>query len=282
MAGRDVAGCVEPAPRRRRTVGAAERFHQGMAPRPHDLFTRTTFRLMNRWTAVAMFRKLAHMGEPHALDRLLRENLAISTEYLTQPEYEHLFRDKQRLIEIAGGAFGMASTITSNQRAGFRAMLDATSLVFMHSALDGVAADYCRVSADVSPDDWEPFVEERKTALKATKAADYATLLRQQVSAHLDDLARDSLLKKVDRLFQVCKPGAGLEVKPGYVFDRSRLEKLDSTRHDIVHGSQPLVPLGGVDDDLQYLFDTGWLLTTLLNRRYDVRIDPDLPGAWGA
>lgn len=152
-----------------------------MAPsRPHDLFTRTTFRLMNRWTAVAMFRKLAQMGEPHAFDRLLRENLAIADEYLTQPQHEHLFRDKQRLIEIAGDAFGMASTITNNQRVGFRTMLDATSLAFMHSALDGVAADYCRVSADISPDDWEPFVEERKTALKATKSSDYATLLRQR------------------------------------------------------------------------------------------------------
>jgi hypothetical protein len=74
---------------------------------------------------------------------------------------------------------------------------------------------------------------------------DFATASRQSaeairdelIQAILSQLERESLLKKVDMLFRLCNPPEGYAPIDNCVFDRKRLDAIDSQRHRIIHAN---------------------------------------------
>ena len=238
-----------------------------------EIFTKVLLSLTSRSSEIHTFRRLVQIGLPHASDAMAGSNFEWARQILTEPHYEGWFTDKARFIKEVGGADDLGARMTAQQISVLNISVDAASLVFMHSALDASVQDLCLVCSLAAPNDWEPFIVEQKVSLSDVKAADFETLFNQRLSQHVEALERNSLVKRVDRLFQLCKP-SGYYSRPGYSYDRDRLEKIDQDRQAVIHDDG--VVLRHVDTVLKFLFETGLFLFGMVNHRYGVRFDPQL------
>ena len=111
--------------------------------------------------------------------------------------------------------------------------------------------------------------------LELVKALGYSAVLLAKIDAELTALEKESLLKKIDRLFSICQPEKGFNpfTRP-FKFDRDRLVRFDQIRHGIVHGGLLEGDLDFSDDDLLFLMDIAHFLTALVNLRFGTRMDP--------
>ena len=146
----------------------------------------------------------------------------------------------------------------------------------MHSILDAAVFDFCRVCTVVALHDWKSFVKNRKVAVAEVEGRTFDEILKVKVDDYLGALERESLPKKVDHIYDVCRPEAGYSRIRNYRYDRSELVRIDNLRHDCVHGRLPRQPVPAIEAVLRYMLDTGNNLLGLINDRYDVRVDPSL------
>jgi hypothetical protein len=159
------------------------------------------------------------------------------------------------------------------------AQVDAATLIFYHSILDGVALDCLRVTALQAPRDWEEDLAGAQVGLLEVRDQAYDSLLQSRIDKRFEALERESLLKKVGRLFARCKPEPNWSPMHGYAYDRTRIKQFDDQRHAIVHGAavgKPLTLFPITDESLFYLSRTGMFLVGLINMRYGLQIDPSV------
>ena len=238
------------------------------------LFSRTWGASLSRFSTILTFRSVAKFGLPAVTEQVLKESTHIAHELFNDPRYDNLFKDKNGVIELLGGLDRVIEEMTKKKIKIFHYSIDAASLIFAHSILDGVALEYCRTTALASPSSWEGFVSLKQIKLQDIRGSTYDNILRMKIDAHLQALERESLKAKIDRLFAVCHPPAGFAPIDGYGFDGDRLDTLDSNRHEIVHGQGQTNPLPGGDDDIWFLMQTSNYLMLMVNLRYDLKIDP--------
>ena len=199
------------------------------------------------------------------------------------PEFDKYFADRDAALAHFGGVEGMALFMAANQLAAFRRSVDGASIVFAHSALDAAASELCWVTALSSPVNWEPFVSARKVTLGDVKALGFDQLLAHKLEEHLCALERESLLKRVDRLFTLCPPAVGFEGIRGFRFDRARLERLDGLRQAIVHRDVEASEFATAEPDVEFLFQSGLHLWAIVNAKYGVQVDVrHFIGFWGS
>jgi hypothetical protein len=156
------------------------------------------------------------------------------------------------------------------------AQVDAATLIFYHSILDGVAFDCLRVTALQAPSDWEEDLANAQVGLLEARDEAYDKLLWAKIDKRLATLERESLLIKVDKLFARCKPEPDWSPMHGYAYDRSRISQFDDQRHEIVHGAvvgTPLALFPVTDESLSYLWRTGLFFVGLIKMRYGLQID---------
>jgi len=174
----------------------------------------------------------------------------------------------------------ISNMLLDNAVSGFEASVDAASLVFAHSVIDQAAYDCCKVTALVAPGDWEDNVSKKQVCLCEVKEKpSYDELRSDALRKFFERFAYESLLTKLDRLHSKCRPEPGFAKSDNYAYDRSRIQELDSLRHDIVHGLAKERKLPKGDDDIDYLWNTSMYLVALVNHRYDVKLDPSVFGA---
>lgn len=222
---------------------------------------------------VNSLRHVAEIGLPGAIPGIYREWLDFAHELFHDPRHDHLFIDKEGAIREGGGVEGMGKAMAENQLRSFQSAVEAASLIFAHSILDSAALDYLRVTTLHNPSDWAEFVNQKQVPLSSIQGRSYDDLLKEKVAQYLETFDRQSLLAKIDKLFQICKPEQGFAPMDDYAFDRARLEQLDSLRHEIVHGSGPVIEIRVTDNDIWFLQKTAFFLMSLVNMRYGTRID---------
>ena len=162
------------------------------------------------------------------------------------------------------------------------AQVDAATLIFYHSILDGVAFDCLRVTALQAPSDWEKELSGMQVGLLDARDQPYEQLLRDKVNKRLVELERESLLTKVGKLFARCRPEHNWSPMHGYAYDQTRIKEFDGQRHEIVHGvaiGKPLALFPVTDESLFYPLRTGMFFVGLINMRYGLQIDPKV---WSA
>ena len=124
-----------------------------------------------------------------------------------------------------------------------------------------------------APIDWEPRIEKRKVAFEDIRNSTIDDFRNQLINKYLEDLERESLLKKCDVLHEQCQPKAGSISVRNYKYDRGRLEEVDRLRHEIVHGLDIGEKFRDVEDTLGYLNRTWFYFFFMLVKKYDVKID---------
>jgi hypothetical protein len=238
-----------------------------------EIFGRT----MSAWNAVHTFRWMGQLGLPYAREQADWRHKETTREYATAEEYANLFRDGGRERLGAQGFFEKAAEeMTKVAVSTFEAISDAAALIFAHSVLDGAVLDWCRVCATAEPNDFLPYIEKRRVALSNVKQSSFFELRDTEIEYFLRLLEKESLIKKLDIVFELCRPPRYFAGMRDYRYDRDRIIALDQLRHDYVHRGILGVRLPRGDDDLSYLFKTTHFLLPLVNQRYGIRLDPNL------
>jgi len=239
------------------------------------LFTKTFTTCNSRFAVITSFREISRLGFPTATLHIYDQYLQFADELFNDPQHEKLFIDKQKVFENLGGVEALGTKMAQDQLKNYKASVDAASLVFAHSIIDNAALNYCRCCALANQNGWENFVEKKKLSVEEIKQFSVDEILNKKVHEYIDSLDRESLLLKADRLFQVCQPPACFSPLHNYAYDRARLVQLDEMRHDIVHKSSsvPMLPAG--NEDVWFLQQTANFFMTLVNSKYELKIDPN-------
>jgi len=243
---------------------------------PRELFTRTFLRMNERFANIYSLIRLAELGLPVATFMLHKETSIFVKELVFDPKNENLFTDKAGLLKQLGGLDGLTNHMAGAQVETFQKAIDAAFLVFAHSILDDTALEYCRVCSLVAPNDWEDVVIKKKVNVEEVKKKPYDAILKELINEYIVELDKKSLLDKVDNLFKICRPPGGFSNMKNYSFDRGRIEALDKMRHSIIHGDGPIITLPNGKEDIWYMNQTGHHLMSLVNNKYDLRIDPNI------
>ncbi len=240
------------------------------------LFTETFNVAASRFAVVSSFREISRLGLPHATIHIYDQYLEFADELFNDPQNDKLFIDKQKAFDQLGGVENLGAQLAQDNLKKYKASVDAASLIFAHSIIDNAALNYCRVCALLNHNDWEIFIKNKKLSVEEIRDQSIDQILKIKVHEYIDSLDRESLLFKVDRLFQVCRPPLNFSPLHNYAYDRERLKKLDQMRHEIVHESSsvPLLPSG--DEDIWYLQKTANFFMALVNYKYEVKINPNL------
>jgi hypothetical protein len=236
------------------------------------LFTRVFHNLAQRHADVTTFRKLAALGQQSAAATLNRENYGFALSLLNDPQYDEFFKDRKAAVAFFGGPEKMGSDMTSKQLHLYNAAVDAASIVFVHSAVDAAVSDLCRVTYLIDPIRWRPFIENQKVALSEVASRSSDDLWSEKLDAHLAALDKESIRKRAERLFAICKPSKPFEAIANFTYDVNVVERLDKLRQDIIHGSGPN-SIPNCVAELDYLVKVGLYFFGMVNRAFDVRIN---------
>ncbi len=236
------------------------------------IFRETFYSSTSRFGIINSFRELARLGLSSAASKYFEKCMFIAYDLLNNPDNETLFLDKEKFYKETGGTIGLTRKFLENHVKNFNSIVDMTSLVFAHSILDNAAFGFCKATALACPADWEVFIKHKQFSLDEFKEHTYDDLLFEKLTYYLQNFEKESMLKKIDRLFQICKPPKDYSPITDYSFDRVRLENLDSIRHEAVHGSGPIPVMPEGDGDILYFMQTSAFLMSLVNYQYDLKL----------
>lgn len=237
------------------------------------LFNQIVVRCFDRWSFILSFRVTSNQGMEAAKKKIETEKVTFVNDLLQGPDYEKLFLDKKGFFE-AMPPEKLVQTMTDETVRQAQSAVDAASIVFAHSVLDGAALDYCRVTALIAPRDWETVIDQRQIKLSDARESGYEQILKNKLDEFLEQLDRESLLKKADHLLARCKPPEKWSPMRDYVYDRDRLEKLDDYRHNVIHGDSLGKGIAKAEGEVDYLMKTVLFFQGLVNLRYGLMLDP--------
>ncbi|HEY3298505.1 MAG TPA: hypothetical protein VGK34_07610 [Armatimonadota bacterium] len=230
------------------------------------VLSKTFWSSLIRWDTIENFRKIGEIGLPFASDVIVDQN-AIHFEMLASKGIINDV-DVPELID------------QRNKRClnGAQSSIDAASLIFAHTILDGAAYDLGRVCMIASPSDWACRLDSRKVTLGDTKTGTYFDMLESTLNKYLiDEFERFSLLKKLTLLCETCKPPSGWlppEFVGVYNYDVDTLRLIDDTRHNVVHGRDLFAGLEKIESDLFYMRMTQLYMLKLVERHCGLKVNP--------
>ena len=239
-------------------------------PEAKDKFSETyARRFLDDWILIHSFRRIAFAGVPYAREAISADSIV--ERFLQSPQSTQILGDLDSAARAKTLAT-MAKSMTEAAIANARASIDAASIIFAHSILDGAASECCQVTALLAPLDWEQSVADKRVRLADVKSTSYEDLVKANLEPLIAELERKSLLQKIDLLFQRCQPPDKWAPMGEYKFDRDRIVAFDELRHDIIHGAGPR-EIPGLDTELDYLSSTTLFMLLLVNYRYKIKID---------
>ncbi len=243
-------------------------------PTPAEkLFNETYGRNLRTWSTVATFRQMVQLGIPAAADAKAKETSTVYDEMMSSPQYEKLFIDKEGFRAATPKGKFIDLTVKHTVETSINS-LNAATILFAHSMVDGAAFDYCRVTALHAPEDWEPDILNKQVPVSFVREASFGQIRAAKLEEVLEDLEMKSLKEKIDRLHARCRPPRGWSPMNGYAFQLERIVKIDNLRQEIVHGEALGQSIVNADDEFDYMCRTCMYFMGLVNFRYNLKIDP--------
>jgi len=246
-------------------------------PTAEDVFTQTFMRFLRNWSFITALRQVGDVALPIAEISLGQIHANFIERMSVDPNH-------QRMIVGLDGSTGpwgesvkrmLQEEMTKATVASARTAIDAASLVFAQSILDDCALSYLRVCSLISPEDWDQLFTDRKIAF-SSMTRPIEEIRQTLIADKLGKLGFESLLTKVDLLFQLCTPPRDFAPINNYRYDRERLARIDERRQGIIHKNTMTQPLTSIDDDLEYISKTANFLMGLVNEKYGVQINTAL------
>ena len=236
------------------------------------IFIEVWIRLTSDWSRVTTFHQMGVLGEDAAREAIHRSNTYFVQQQLVRGTHRNWLKDPESFVR-QGFDQKMPLEMTEQSVKDFRRTLRAATLVFAHSILDAAVFDSVRICAMTAPDQWVDVIGNRKVTLTAIKKTSYGDLLREAIDAELVRLERASLLSKVDRVFQVCRPTKQEYLTNGFHFDRDRLTRLDELRHKVVHSPGGDRGFETFYEDLEFMRNSGLHIFALVGEHFGLGLN---------
>jgi hypothetical protein len=148
---------------------------------------------------------MVQLGIPAAADAKAKETSTVYDEMMSSPQYENLFIDKEGFRAATPKDKFIDLTVKHTVETSINS-LNAATILFAHSMVDGAAFDYCRVTALHAPEDWEPDVLNKQVPVSFVRGASFEQIRAAKLEEVLEDLEMKSLKEKIDRLHARCRP----------------------------------------------------------------------------
>jgi hypothetical protein len=234
-----------------------------------EIFIDIWIRLTSDWSRITTFRQMGVLGEDSAREAMHRQNAGFVQDDVANGKYVSMLRDRDAFVQ-SGFVEKVAEGMTENAVNDFRLTLHAATVVFAHSILDDAIYDCLKICALESPTNWGEYMGNRKFTLKEVENNSYPELLNQAIKADLLRLEKESLLAKVDRVFQICRPQNNKYLTNEFRFDRDRLESLDNLRHRIVHNPGNRWLFDNIYEDLEFMQRSGLHIFSMVGVKYNL------------
>ncbi len=244
-----------------------------MSKKAEKLFTQIWVRTLQRFGQISTFRNATKQGMLQTISETVKESIKLGNSLVRDAEYKDFNLYMRDIFKTSGGIKGFAKQISQDKLTSYKTFIDVSSIIIAHSIIDAAAIDYCRVIEILAPSDWETSVIKRKVSLEEIKKHTYKDILKGKVNEYVNGLDRESLLKKIDTLFLLCRPPEGFAPLKDYKFDRERIENLDDMRHKIIHGSGITAPLKTCDKEIFYMHKSCYFLKCLVEHKYKLKIN---------
>ena len=235
------------------------------------IFIEIWIRLTSDWSRVTTFRQMGVLGEDAAREAIHRSNTYFVQQQLVSGRHRNWLNDPESFVR-EGFDQKMPLAMTEQSVKDFRRTLHASTLVFAHSILDAAVFDSVRICAMTVPEQWVDMIGNRKIPLAEVGKTSYPELLRGAIKDELARLERESLLSKVDRVFQVCRPTKQEYLTNGFYFDRDRLTRLDDLRHKVIHSPGGDWGFETLYEDLDFMRNSGLHIFALVAERFGLSL----------
>ncbi len=184
------------------------------------------------------------------------------------PQMAKYWSDEAR-TEVAG-------MIAVTALANAQLTVDAACLVFAHSMLEAAVMGYLMTTHLFLPEEWEGFVKDNEVTLTVSQLRGIRVeeLIERETQIALKKCGSASLPKKVAKLELICRSALPVQIE-GFRYDPERLKRLDTERHEIVHGRDlNLKPRQeSFDDDLRFMFRVASYCAAMVGKRLGVRVN---------
>lgn len=237
-----------------------------------ELFSKVMYRAMSAFGLLYGYRQTAHTAINAAQPKLINIERLHAEKIFNSGYGDKFFTDKEGFLQMVGGLEGYARNNADLRARQFLSFTQASSLVFAHSLLDAVAIDLCRVILRIDATAWRSFVSAKKASLSEVLEKGAAGVEAELAANLVEGLERESIPKKVDTLFAICRPSADFQPAEDYKYERQTLERIDQERHDLVHGDLPATCEVSVND-IWYLQQTALFLCAMVSERFGVKAD---------
>lgn len=183
-------------------------------------------------------------------------------------------KDQDSLVEALGSKDEAAKLYLSSKISLYSFGIDAATIIFAHTIIDSLAWQLCSITALDSPGAWEQYIENKQVVYSDLKKMTVQEILKEKVDGYIQNLEKESLLKKLEVLHSVCRPPKNFQ-KGGYSYDPERIFRFDKIRHALVHGrGVSSLTVGAFSEGaiLFYLQQTTFYLCDLVSNGFKLQI----------
>jgi len=136
--------------------------------------------------------------------------------------------------------------------AGTQSAIAAACLVFSHSLADVALEELCSLLADFNPGYWTKIISKRSFTLGKIAERGVDELTKESVRQKIKSM---SLPTKMKHLLKNAGSHANVDY-PSFTYERSRLAKLDASRHAVVHDEGVTLRVDDTKDSQEFFFNT--------------------------
>lgn len=236
------------------------------------VFSHTSMRALEFLGNISTVRQTIEKTMPFGQSVLEIENTESVLAILRDTKLAKIFKDPAAMMQ--GEKYvEFAKNITAKSMASASSLVSAASLVFAHAVFDSTLFEYCRVTALWAWRDWVEIVKDRKVSIGEVQTLTKFGALLNSIEKCLEQLEKESILKKADMLHRVIKPGNYLTTVRDYAYSRERLDAIDRARHEAVHRLQFREGFVEIEKTIDYLRRTVVHFIGLIHFRYGLKID---------
>lgn len=228
-----------------------------------NLFRSVFLNFSKQISMINNFRGISSTGIPSGVSKFNNDlKKFIEGEMVQSSEFKCLFSS------VFGSTSKTINQWTKEIYVEVQSSIDAASIIFAHSAIDELLLKFCHVVSKIEPEILDSKILKKPVEFEKISLVSVDDIRKDLINNYLKNLERESLLKKCDLLYVVCKPPKDWNIFENYKFRLSSIKEFDELRHNIIHRSVLPSSTDKVIDWLTYIRNTGWHFMSLLIKTY--------------
>jgi hypothetical protein len=240
------------------------------------LLTMEFFNVQAQFSRIRGYAEVTPEAVNAAADAIYRKQVQITNWLLDMPGSERYFGDKSA-FRAAGKHLISAKYVADAKISDAATFSRSSAFVFAHSVLDGSISTACEASVLLKPADFVGYIENQQVTLADIQLRTPQELILDRTATLVHRMSRDSIVRRMERLLSVLKPGKEYDGLQDYILDLGTIEAYDRTRQEIIHERKFDIPMDRLEDAMLYMEKSFLYFAFLVLWRHGERFNK---GAW--